>query len=370
MGHAALLSRRSNVATCVSWIRTVVCAWVLEGRDVDPSWFKSRCPNLLGRMSSCFCCSASPAKDDPPSPPKQPQPAPAPVPQPVKKEQPAPSKMVRTIWKSIGSPGPVQSCARGRCHWRSSRSVRGCSLYVRDQVTPPVLPSTRTQAPTKVYIIIYSMYGHIKQMAEAAKKGVEEVEGVEATIYQVRALARRVCAMCLAKHPGTAVTPLEASMQPWTTDSLAQSQGDRERPSPPNLACTGKSSEGISGARLLSTCRRPHGCAAPCRLLRRCRPRCWRRCMPLPSPTTPSSTLTTCLRRTASCRCHAPPCQAPQTVGCRCHGCNKAGSQLCNVMHCMYHLRSLWRLLTSACASIACAAYGSTALASLPGLGE
>lgn len=50
--------------------------------------------------------------------------------------------------------------------------------------------STRTQAPTKVYIIIYSMYGHIKQMAEAAKKGVEEVEGVEATIYQVR--ARRV----------------------------------------------------------------------------------------------------------------------------------------------------------------------------------
>ncbi|KXZ44940.1 hypothetical protein GPECTOR_60g717 [Gonium pectorale] len=37
----------------------------------------------------------------------------------------------------------------------------------------------------KVYIIFYSMYGHIKTMAEAVKKGVESVEGVEATIYQV-----------------------------------------------------------------------------------------------------------------------------------------------------------------------------------------
>lgn len=37
----------------------------------------------------------------------------------------------------------------------------------------------------KVYIIIYSMYGHIKTLAEEVKKGCEEVEGVEATIWQV-----------------------------------------------------------------------------------------------------------------------------------------------------------------------------------------
>lgn len=71
-----------------------------------------------------------------------------------------------------------------------------------------MLTSAGTQAPTKVYIIIYSMYGHIKQMAEAAKKGVEEVEGVEATIYQVRASQKGLCHW--AKQPGTAVTPLAA----------------------------------------------------------------------------------------------------------------------------------------------------------------
>ncbi|PNH07277.1 Flavoprotein-like protein YCP4 [Tetrabaena socialis] len=38
---------------------------------------------------------------------------------------------------------------------------------------------------TKVWIVYYSLYGHIKTMAEAVKKGVESVEGVEATIYQV-----------------------------------------------------------------------------------------------------------------------------------------------------------------------------------------
>ncbi|GIL53279.1 hypothetical protein Vafri_8922 [Volvox africanus] len=37
----------------------------------------------------------------------------------------------------------------------------------------------------KVWIIFYSTYGHVKTMAEAVKKGVESVEGVEATIYQV-----------------------------------------------------------------------------------------------------------------------------------------------------------------------------------------
>ncbi|TMW62508.1 hypothetical protein Poli38472_005126 [Pythium oligandrum] len=38
---------------------------------------------------------------------------------------------------------------------------------------------------TKVAIIYYSTYGHIVQMAEAVKEGVEKVEGVTATIYQV-----------------------------------------------------------------------------------------------------------------------------------------------------------------------------------------
>lgn len=38
---------------------------------------------------------------------------------------------------------------------------------------------------TKIYVIYYSMYGHIKTMAERVKKGIESVEGVEVHIYQV-----------------------------------------------------------------------------------------------------------------------------------------------------------------------------------------
>ncbi|KUF96836.1 Eukaryotic translation initiation factor 2-alpha kinase 4 [Phytophthora nicotianae] len=38
----------------------------------------------------------------------------------------------------------------------------------------------------KIAIIYYSTYGHIAQLAEAAKKGVESVDGVTAEIYQVQ----------------------------------------------------------------------------------------------------------------------------------------------------------------------------------------
>ncbi|XP_071692757.1 NAD(P)H dehydrogenase (quinone) FQR1-like [Rutidosis leptorrhynchoides] len=38
---------------------------------------------------------------------------------------------------------------------------------------------------TKVYIVYYSMYGHVKKLAEEIKKGAASVEGVEATLWQV-----------------------------------------------------------------------------------------------------------------------------------------------------------------------------------------
>ena len=40
-------------------------------------------------------------------------------------------------------------------------------------------------ATVKVSIIYYSMYGHVQKMAEAVKHGVDSVDGVEGTIYQV-----------------------------------------------------------------------------------------------------------------------------------------------------------------------------------------
>ncbi|BBN03018.1 NAD(P)H dehydrogenase (quinone) [Marchantia polymorpha subsp. ruderalis] len=38
---------------------------------------------------------------------------------------------------------------------------------------------------TKVYIVYYSMYGHVEKLAEEIKKGANSVEGVEATMFQV-----------------------------------------------------------------------------------------------------------------------------------------------------------------------------------------
>ncbi|XP_047306811.1 probable NAD(P)H dehydrogenase (quinone) FQR1-like 1 [Impatiens glandulifera] len=38
---------------------------------------------------------------------------------------------------------------------------------------------------TKVYIVYYSMYGHVEKLAEKIKEGAESVEGVEASLWQV-----------------------------------------------------------------------------------------------------------------------------------------------------------------------------------------
>ncbi|MCO5569964.1 hypothetical protein L7F22_023678 [Adiantum nelumboides] len=38
---------------------------------------------------------------------------------------------------------------------------------------------------TKLYIVYYSMYGHVEKLAQEIKKGADSVEGVEATLWQV-----------------------------------------------------------------------------------------------------------------------------------------------------------------------------------------
>ena len=39
---------------------------------------------------------------------------------------------------------------------------------------------------TKIYVVFYSMYGHVHKMAEAFKEGVDSVEGCEAVLFQVQ----------------------------------------------------------------------------------------------------------------------------------------------------------------------------------------
>ncbi len=41
----------------------------------------------------------------------------------------------------------------------------------------------------KLYVVFYSMYGHVYQMAEAEAEGAREVDGVEVSLYQVPELA-------------------------------------------------------------------------------------------------------------------------------------------------------------------------------------
>jgi NAD(P)H dehydrogenase (quinone) len=40
-------------------------------------------------------------------------------------------------------------------------------------------------ATTKVYVVYYSMYGHVAALAQEIKKGAESVEGVEVSLFQV-----------------------------------------------------------------------------------------------------------------------------------------------------------------------------------------
>lgn len=38
---------------------------------------------------------------------------------------------------------------------------------------------------TKIYVVYYSMYGHVRTMANAIKEGIDSVDGCEATLFQV-----------------------------------------------------------------------------------------------------------------------------------------------------------------------------------------
>ncbi|KAK7412242.1 hypothetical protein VNO78_03693 [Psophocarpus tetragonolobus] len=46
-------------------------------------------------------------------------------------------------------------------------------------------PYKLLQMATKVYIVYYSMYGHVEKLAKEIEKGVASVEGVEAKLWQV-----------------------------------------------------------------------------------------------------------------------------------------------------------------------------------------
>lgn len=51
--------------------------------------------------------------------------------------------------------------------------------------TTPAIASRTTIPPLKIFVVFYSMYGHVESLARRMKKGVDGVDGVEATLYRV-----------------------------------------------------------------------------------------------------------------------------------------------------------------------------------------
>jgi len=71
----------------------------------------------------------------------------------------------------------------------------------------------------KIYIVFYSMYGHVEKLAEEIKKGAASVEGVEATLWQVpEILSERV--LIKMKAPPRSEVPIIEPHQLADADGL------------------------------------------------------------------------------------------------------------------------------------------------------
>lgn len=66
------------------------------------------------------------------------------------------------------------------CRAKFTHRQKEIHLAGRIILNPSIL-----EMATKVYIVYYSMYGHVEKLAEEIKKGADSVEGVEATLWQV-----------------------------------------------------------------------------------------------------------------------------------------------------------------------------------------
>lgn len=61
------------------------------------------------------------------------------------------------------------------------QSISFSSAQIRDGFSQKLETNTKL----KIFIIFYSMYGHIEGLAKRMKKGVDAIEGVEGVLYQV-----------------------------------------------------------------------------------------------------------------------------------------------------------------------------------------
>lgn len=61
----------------------------------------------------------------------------------------------------------------------------------------------------KVYVVFYSMYGHVESLARSVKKGVDSIDGVEGVLYRVmETLPNEVLQLMKAPEKGNDQVPL------------------------------------------------------------------------------------------------------------------------------------------------------------------
>ncbi|GMI86417.1 hypothetical protein like AT4G36750 [Hibiscus trionum] len=72
---------------------------------------------------------------------------------------------------------------------RSSATTNNNAPIASDEDTLEIpaamVNSANTQSTLKLFIVFYSMYGHVEKLAKRMKKGVDGVEGVEAILFRV-----------------------------------------------------------------------------------------------------------------------------------------------------------------------------------------
>ncbi|MBA0793805.1 hypothetical protein Gohar_018188, partial [Gossypium harknessii] len=87
-------------------------------------------------------------------------------------------------------PSSAEDPARRR--GSSTTAANNAPIPATDEETREIPSSTADSVNTqsvaatlKVFIVFYSMYGHVEKLAKRMKKGVEGVEGVEAVLFRV-----------------------------------------------------------------------------------------------------------------------------------------------------------------------------------------
>ncbi|CAD5193518.1 unnamed protein product [Musa acuminata subsp. malaccensis] len=80
------------------------------------------------------------------------------------------------------------------------------------EIVEPAVPPLAVERKLKIFIVFYSMYGHVEALAKQIKKGVDGTEGVEGVLYRVaETLPSDVLEKMLAPPKDPAIPVIAAS---------------------------------------------------------------------------------------------------------------------------------------------------------------